>query len=308
MTASFTCGWVALMGPPNAGKSTLLNSCLKQKVAIVSPRPQTTRTRITGILSDGDSQIIFMDTPGMHQTRGKMTRLMVQSAWQAMDGADALGVILDADIYARRPEFLDKDIALLRAPIAEETRPVFVLANKTDLLGDKSRLLPLLEQLHGIWPRAELFPVSALTRDGLPAFLAAVKAALPEGEAQFPPDQVSTLPLRFMAAELIREKLFCSLRQELPYHTAVDIETWEEDPSTGHVTIQAVVYVGRPSHKGMVIGRGGRHLKQVGQSARKDIMELLERGVHLEIWVKVRENWVEDASFLHALGLGLREN
>jgi GTP-binding protein Era len=296
------------MGPPNAGKSTLLNSCLQQKVAIVSPRPQTTRTRITGILSEADAQIIFMDTPGLHQTRGKMTRLMVQSAWQAMDGADALGIILDADMYARRPEFLDKDIALLRAPVAAETRPVFVLANKTDLLGDKSRLLPLLEQLHDIWPGAELFPVSALSKDGLPPFLAALKAVLPEREAQFPTDQISTLPLRFMAAELIREKLFCSLRQELPYHTAVDIETWEEDPATGHVTIQAVIYVGRPSHKGMVIGRAGQHLKQVGQSARKEIMELLERRTHLEIWVKVRENWVEDVSFLHSLGLGAGEN
>jgi GTP-binding protein Era len=307
MTASFTCGWVALLGPPNAGKSTLLNSCLGQKVTIVSPRPQTTRNRITGILSDRESQAIFMDTPGMLRTRGKMTRLMVQSAWQAMDGADVLGIILDADLYARRPDFLDRDIALLRTPIATETRPVLVLANKTDLLGDKSRLLPLLEQLHEIWPRAELFPVSALNRDGLPAFLAAVKAALPEREAQFPPDQISTLPHRFMAAELIREKLFCSLRQELPYHTAVDIETWEEDSATGHVTIQAVVYVGRPSHKAIVIGRGGQHLKQVGQSARKEIMALLERRTHLEIWVKVRENWVEDVSFLHALGLGLKE-
>ena len=307
MTASFTCGWVALLGPPNAGKSTLLNSCLGQKVTIVSPRPQTTRNRITGILSDAGSQAIFMDTPGMLQARGKMTRLMIQSAWQAMDGADVLGVVLDADLYARRPDFLDKDIALLRTPIAAETRPVLVLANKTDLLGDKSRLLPLLEQLHGLWPRAELFPVSALNRDGLPAFLAAVKAVLPEGEAQFPPDQISTLPQRFMAAELIREKLFCSLRQELPYHTAVDIEAWEEDPASGHLTIQAVVYVGRPSHKAMVIGRGGQHLKQVGQSARKEIMALLERRTRLEIWVKVRENWVEDVSFLHALGLGLRE-
>ncbi|MDR2076173.1 MAG: GTPase Era [Desulfovibrio sp.] len=307
MTASFTCGWVALMGPPNAGKSTLLNSCLGQKVAIVSPRPQTTRNRITGILSDRDAQVIFMDTPGMHQTRGKMTRLMVQTAWQAMDGADALGVVLDADMYARRPEFLDKDISLLREPVAEEERPVFALVNKTDLLGDKSRLLPLLERLHGVWPRAELFPVSALTRDGLPAFLAALKAALPAGEPQFPQDQVSTLPLRFLAAELIREKLFCALRQELPYHTAVDIETWDEDPAGGQVAIRAVVYVGRPSHKAMVIGRGGRLLKQVGQSARKEIMELLDRRTRLDIWVKVRENWVEDVSFLHSLGLGLRE-
>ncbi|MDR2161439.1 MAG: GTPase Era [Desulfovibrio sp.] len=308
MTAPFTCGGVALLGPPNAGKSTLLNACVGQKMAIVSPRPQTTRNKITGILSDKDSQIIFMDTPGIHhQARGKMTRLMLQSAWEAAEEADALWVILDADLYARRPEFLDNDLIPLRATIAAERRPVFVLANKADLLGDKSRLLPLLESLHELWPAAELFPVSALTGEGLPVLLAELKAVLPEAEARFPADQVSTLPLRFLAAELIREKLFCSLRQEIPYHTAVDIEAWEEDTATGHVSIQAVVYVGRPSHKAIVIGRGGRNLKQVGQSAREEIMKLLERRARLDIWVKVREGWVEDVSFLHALGLGLGE-
>ena len=302
----FRCGWVALMGPPNAGKSTLLNASLGQKVAIVSPRPQTTRNQITGILSDKDAQIIFMDTPGIHQMRGKMNRVLLQSAWQAMESADALGVILDADMYARKPEYLEKDLAPLREPVAAETRPVFVVANKVDLLGDKSRLLPLLERLHEWWPKAEIFPVSALKGEGLPQWLAALKKILPEGEAQFPPDQLSTLPMRFMAAEIIREKLFLGLRQELPYSTAVDIEAWEEDPETGHVTIHAVIYVGRSSHKSMVIGHAGKHIKLVGQTARKDIMELLDRKVHLELWVKVKENWVEDASFLHALGLGVQ--
>lgn len=302
----FRCGWVALMGPPNAGKSTLLNASLGQKVAIVSPRPQTTRNQITGILSDKDAQIIFMDTPGIHQMRGKMNRVLLQSAWQAMESADALGVILDADMYARKPEYMEKDLAPLREPIAVETRPVFVIANKVDLLGDKSRLLPLLERLHDWWPKAEIFPISALKGDGLPQWIAALKKVLPEGEAQFPPDQLSTLPMRFMAAEIIREKLFLGLRQELPYSTAVDIEAWEEDPQTGHVTIHAVIYVGRSSHKSMVIGHAGKHIKLVGQTARKDIMELLDRKVHLELWVKVKENWVEDASFLHALGLGVQ--
>ena len=301
---AFKCGWVALMGPPNAGKSTLLNRYLGQKVAIVSPRPQTTRNQITGILSEKDAQVIFLDTPGIHQLRGKMNRFFLQSAWQAMESADVLGIILDADLYARKPEYLDKDIAPLREPIAAEKRPVFVIANKVDMLGDKSRLLPLLETLHACWPAAEMFPVSALTGDGLPPLLAAVKKALPEGEAQFPEDQLSTLPMRFMAAEIVREKLFLSLRQELPYSTAVDIEAWEEDFDRGHVTIHAVIYVGRTSHKSMVIGHAGKNIKQVGQTARKEIMELLDRKVHLELWVKVKENWIEDAAFLQSLGLG----
>ena len=301
---AFTCGWVALMGPPNAGKSTLLNRYLGQKVAIVSPRPQTTRNQITGILSDKDSQVIFLDTPGVHQLRGKMNRMLLQSAWQAMESADALGIILDADLYARKPEYLDKDIAPLREPIAAEKRPVFVIANKVDLLGDKSRLLPLLETLHSYWPAAEIFPVSSLTGVGLPALLSAIKKALPEGEAQFPDDQISTLPMRFMAAEIVREKLFLKLRQEVPYTTTVDIESWEEDAERGHVTIHAVIYVGRPSHKAMVIGHAGQTIKQVGQAARKEIAELIERKVHLELWVKVKENWIDDAAFLHALGLG----
>lgn len=304
----FRCGWVALMGPPNAGKSTLMNACLGQKVAIVSPRPQTTRNQITGILSDKEAQAIFMDTPGIHQLRGKMNRMLVQSAWQAMDGADVLGIIIDADLYAKNPGYFAKDIAPLKEPIAADKRPVFVLANKVDLLGDKSKLLPLLEEIHGMWPRAEIYPVSALTKEGLPGVVEAIKKALPEGEPQFPADQLSTLPMRFMAAEIIREKLFMSLRQELPYSTAVDIEAWQEDPETGHVTINAIIYVGRASHKSMVIGHAGQNLKVVGQTARKEIMELLERKVHLELWVKVRENWVEDAAFLHSLGLGLQEN
>ena len=307
-TTPFRCGWVALMGPPNAGKSTLLNKYLGQKVAIVSPRPQTTRNQITGILSDDDAQVIFMDTPGIHQLRGKMNRLLLQSAWQAMEGADVLAIMLDADMYAKNPDYLQNDLKPLIEPIKDEKRPVFVLANKVDLLGDKTKLLPLLQVVHEYWPHAELYPISALSGEGMPNLLEAMKKALPEAEAQFPTDQLSTLPMRFMAAEIVREKLFISLRQELPYSTAVDIEAWEEDPKTGHVTINAIIYVGRASHKSMVIGHAGQNLKQVGQTARKDIMELLDRKVHLELWVKVRENWVDDVSFLHMLGLGLNED
>jgi GTP-binding protein Era len=290
------------MGPPNAGKSTFLNKCLGQKVSIVSPRPQTTRNRITGILSGKDAQVIFIDTPGIHQPHGTTHRLMTRAAWDALDGADALGVILDADLYARKAEFLENDIEPLRAPVAAEQRPVFVIANKVDLLGDKSRLLPLLERLHGIWPEAGLFPVSAADGEGLPALLAAIKSVLPPRPSLFPEDTLSTAPLRFMAAEIVREQLFLTLRQELPYFTTVEIEAWDEDGEAGDVEIHAVIHVARSTHKAMVIGRGGQNIKRIGQAARMEIMELLGRKTHLRLWVKVRDSRAEEAAFLRSFG------
>lgn len=303
-SSAYRCGWVAIMGPPNAGKSTLLNALLGQKVAIVTPKAQTTRNRITGILSGPDAQVIFMDTPGIHTTRGKMNRLMSQTAWEASKEADILMVMLDAELYLRRPEYMEKDIKPLLEAIRAETRPVLVLANKVDLIGDKSRLLPLMEQLHGTWPLAELFPVSALNEVGLEGLLAKIKKELPEGAAQFPEDQLSTVPVRFMAAESIREKLFLNLHQELPYAIAVDIENWEEDPSRNLTIINAAIYVTRPSQKAIVIGKGGASLKKIGQAARLEIADILGTKVHLELWVKVREDWTEDMGFLHSLALG----
>ena len=292
------------MGPPNAGKSTLLNSLLGQKVAIVTPKAQTTRNRITGILSDAETQVIFMDTPGIHVTRGKMNRLLSQTAWEASKDADIIIVMLDAELYLRRPEYMDNDIKPLLEAIKAETRPVLVLANKVDLIGDKSKLLPLMEQLHETWPLAELFPISALNEVGLEALLAKIKRELPEGEPQFPEDQLSTLPVRFMAAESIREKLFINLHQELPYSIAVDIENWEEDPERNLTIINAAIYVTRSSQKAIVIGKGGQNLKKIGQAARLEIAEILGTKVHLELWVKVREDWTEDLGFLHSLALG----
>lgn len=303
-SSAYRCGWVAIMGPPNAGKSTLLNSLLGQKVAIVTPKAQTTRNRITGILSDSETQVIFMDTPGIHSTRGKMNRLLSQAAWDASKDADIIIVMLDAELYLRRPEYMDNDIKPLLEAIKAETRPILVLANKVDLVGDKSKLLPLMEQLHKTWPLAELFPVSALNETGLDALLAKIKRELPEGEAQFPEDQLSTLPVRFMAAESIREKLFINLHQELPYSIAVDIENWAEDPERNLTIINAAIYVTRSSQKAIVIGKGGQNLKKIGQTARMEIAEILGTKVHLELWVKVREDWTEDLGFLHSLALG----
>ncbi|OXS29436.1 MAG: GTPase Era [Desulfovibrio sp. MES5] len=299
----YRCGWVALMGPPNAGKSTLLNSILGQKVTIVTPKPQTTRNQIVGIHTDEDSQIIFMDTPGLTQVRGRLSKTMIQAVWQSLGQADIIMPVLDAHMYIRHPEFLDRDLAPVAQALASDERPMIVVVNKVDLFSDKSRMLPLLTKLHEMWPKAEIFPVSALRRDGLTELVALINKKLPKGVAQFPEDQISTAPLRFMTAEIIREKLFLHLRQEVPYSVAVDVENWEEDEERGQTVIHATIYVARPMHKAMVIGRAGQSIKVIGTEARKDIQTLVGGKVHLELWVKVREHWTEDAAFLRDLGM-----
>jgi len=295
---------VAIMGPPNAGKSTLLNALIGQKVSIVTPRAQTTRNQIVGILSEPDVQVIFMDTPGLTRARGQMPKLMLQSAWQSMDRADVLLLVLDGDLYLRKPEFLERDTAALARALVADERLLIILVNKVDKFADKSRMLPLLERLQSMWPKAELFPASALLRDGLPELSALIRKMLPAGPAQFPEEQLSTASVRFMSAEIIREQLFLRLMQEAPYSTAVEIERWEELEDEGRTLVHAVIYVGRPSHKGMIIGKGGAGIKAIGSAARLEMQELLGRKVHLELWVKVREHWTEDPLFLRELGLG----
>ena len=298
------CGWVAITGPPNAGKSTLLNALIGQKVSIVTPRAQTTRNQIVGILNEPGAQVIFMDTPGLTRARGHLPKMMLQSVWRSMDTADVLLLILDCELYLRKPEFLARDTEALDRALAADERPLIVMINKVDKFADKSRMLPLLERLQAMWPNAELFPASALLRDGLPELAALIVKKLPAGPAQFPEEQLSTASVRFMAAEIIREKLFLRLAQEVPYSAAVDIENWEEPEDVDRVLVQAVIYVGRPSHKAMVIGRGGAGIKEIGSAARREMQELLCRKVHLELWVKVREGWTEDPHFMRSLGLG----
>ncbi|MBI9079278.1 MAG: GTPase Era [Pseudodesulfovibrio sp.] len=297
-------GMVALIGPPNAGKSTLMNQYLGQKVAIVSPKPQTTRNRISGILTTDDSQIVFLDTPGIHQLRGKMNRFLLESAWSALSSADVVVVLIDAYLYSTKPNLLEKEIAPLVKPIAESGRPVLVAVNKIDRVKDKPKLLPVLSRIAELWPKAEYIPVSALRGQGTEDLLKRILAFVPEGPAMFPEDQISTAPLRFMASEIIREKLFYSLRQELPYSTAVEIEVWDETSRDDMVLVNAIIYTSRKSHKGMIIGKQGSNLKQIGTDARKDIAELVGTKIHLEIWVKVREGWTEDPGFLRTIGLG----
>ena len=306
MATAHRCGWVALMGPPNAGKSTLTNALVGQKVAIVTAKPQTTRNRIVGILTQKDAQVIFMDTPGVHalrgQTRGQLGKIMVQSAWQSFAVANCIVLVIDGDLYLRKPDFMERDLAHLIQPLAEEERPVVVVVNKVDLFHDKSRMLPLLESVAQMFPKAEIFPASALRRNGVEQLLELIRSHLPEGEAQFPEDQLSTAPMKFMAAEIIREKLFEKLYQEVPYSVAVDVEVWDEEDD--RVLIHAAIYVAKPSHKAMVIGRAGEGIKAIGTAARKEIRDLVDKKVHLELWVKVREDWVDDPQFLHSLGFG----
>ncbi len=299
--AEYRCGWVALAGPPNAGKSTLLNALLGQKVTIVTPKPQTTRNQIVGIFTDAEAQIIFMDTPGMAQLRGRLSKTMIQAVWQSLNQADVVLLVLDAHLYIRHPEFLERDLAPLGESIAGDERPTIIVPNKVDLFADKSRMLPLLTRAHELWPRAEIFPVSAQSGDGLVELRTLIESRLPVGPAQFPEDQVSTASLRFLAAEIIREKLFLYLHQEVPYGVAVEVESWQEDPERGLTVIHAVIYVARPMYKAMVIGKGGSGIKKIGSEARREIRELVDGKVHLELWVKVRENWTEDEAFLREL-------
>jgi len=308
METTHRCGWVALMGPPNAGKSTLTNALVGHKVAIVTSKPQTTRNRITGILTEPDAQVIFMDTPGVHamrgHTRGQLGKLMIQSAWQSFSAANLILVVVDADLYLRHEDFLEKDLAPLLKPLEEEERPVIVAVNKVDLFHDKARMLPLLTRLSEMLPHAEIFPLSALRRDGIRELRKLVIERLPEGPAQFPADQLSTVPVRFMAAEIIREQLFEKLYQEVPYAVAVEIEQWDEPDDGSQIVVHAAIYVARPSHKAMVIGRAGAGIKAIGTAARKAMIDLTGKKVHLELWVKVREDWVEDTHFLHEMGFG----
>lgn len=294
-------GTAVFLGPPNAGKSTLLNQLLGQKLAIVTSKPQTTRNQIPGIHTDDDSQIIFLDTPGVHRLRGRMNRFLLQSAWQGVDQSDVIVILADAAAYSKKPFLLEKELEPIIKGVKSAHQKVLIALNKVDVVKDKEKLFPVMEKLAELWPEAEIVPISALRGQGVDIILQKVKDAIPEGPPAFPEDQLSTVPLRFMAAEIIREKLFQNLRQELPYTTAVEIEQWEEEPN--RIRIGALIYVARSGHKAMVIGKQGYNLKKIGTLARKELNDVLDNNVFLEMWVKVRSNWTEDPGFLRSIGL-----
>ena len=297
-------GHVVMLGPTNAGKSTLLNRLIGQKISIVSPKPQTTRNSISGIITQGDVQAVFLDTPGLHRQKRGIAPLLLRSAYAALGQADVVLLILDAAQYARRLDGLAPDLRPIVKAVGDGRLPVLIALNKADVVREKARLLPVLAAVSEALPAAEIFPISALTGLGVDDLLTALLSRLPQGAHQFDPDEVSTAPVRFLAAEIVREKLFLALGEELPYSTAVTVEDWDEKSKPGLTKIRAAIHVARESHKPMVIGKGGERIKDVGQKARADIEEMLGGQVFLELWVRVSQDWTDDRAFLRDLGLG----
>lgn len=288
-------GVVALIGRPNAGKSTLLNRAIGMKIAIVSDKPQTTRTRITGVLTRAEGQIVFLDTPGIHKPGYKLNRRMMAIVTDALSTVDLILLMIDATKPMGHGDQFVLDM-MKRVP----TR-AFLLLNKVDALRDKSKLLPLIGRYTKEREFAEVIPTSALKGDGVEVMLTKVLEYLPEAPLLYPEDEMTDQPERVLAAELVREKILELTAEELPYVTAVVTERWEEAEDI--TRIHCLIYVERPSHRAIVIGRAGARLKQIGTAARADIEKLLGRHVFLNLFVKVREHWRDDERALNELGI-----
>jgi len=286
---------VALIGRPNAGKSTLLNRIIGEKIAIVSDKPQTTRTRITGVLTRPEGQIVFLDTPGIHKPGYKLNRRMMAIVTDALSTVDLILLMIDATKPMGHGDQFVLDM-LKRV----ETR-AFLLPNKVDALRDKTRLLPLIGRYTVEREFAEVIPISALTGDGAELLVRKIFEQLPAGPMLYPEDEMTDQPERVLAAELVREKILQATGEELPYVTAVVTERWEDGPDI--TRIHCLIYVERPSHKAIVIGKSGARLKEIGTAARADIEKLLGRRVFLNLFVKVRERWRDDERALDELGI-----
>jgi GTP-binding protein Era len=288
-------GFVALIGAPNAGKSTLLNSLVGSKVTIVSRKVQTTRALIRGIALEGKAQLIFVDTPGIFAPKRRLDRAMVTSAWSGAHDADLVGVLIDAR------KGLDEEAEAILGRLAEVRQPKVLILNKIDLVA-KELLLMLANTANEKVTFEATFMISALNGDGIADLKRWLAERVPPGPWLYPPDQMSDAPLRQLAAEITREKLFERLHQELPYHSTVETEVWKE-LRKGDIRIEQTIYVERESQRKIVLGKGGRTIKSIGEAARKEIAELVEGKVHLFLFVKVREGWGEDPERYRAMGL-----
>jgi GTPase len=292
--ADYRCGFAAIVGRPNVGKSTLLNALLGRKISIVSPKPQTTRHRILGILTRPEAQVIFVDTPGLHAgARRAMNRHMNRAALVSLQDADVNVFVVEA------LRWTDEDQRVLDE-LVKQKRPIILILSKTDKVFPKERLLPFIEELNRRATFAEVVPLSALKRSNIEQLPAAIARYLPQSPPHFPEDQVTDRSQQFQAAEIVREKLTLRLRQELPYGLTVVLEQFKEEE--GRLLINAVIWVERSGQKAIVIGNGGEQLKEVGRAARIEMNELFKLPVHLELWVKVKENWSDNETALRQLG------
>ncbi len=289
------CGLVAVVGAPNAGKSTLVNALVGQKIAIVSPKAQTTRTRLMGIAILGEVQILLLDTPGIFAPRRRLDRAMVAAAWGGAQDADLIALVVDAEtgFSARIEEMLDT--------LKSRSEPRILVLNKVDVT-PKEQLLTLTARLSERLQFEEIFMVSATTGDGIADLKESLAARMPEGPWHFPADQVSDASERMLAAEVTREQLYLQLHAELPYASAVETERYEERKD-GSAVIHQQILVGRPTQRAIVLGKGGTRIKQIGAAARAELERLLERKVHLFLHVKVKPDWEEDRGLYREIGL-----
>jgi GTP-binding protein Era len=291
----FRSGFVAIIGRPNVGKSTLLNTVLGQKIAITSSKPQTTRNRILGIHNQADAQILFLDTPGIHRAKGLLNRYMVEQALSACGDVDAILFLVEAD----DPPGGGDDYVL--ELIAQSKVPVVLVINKVDLV-ERPKLLPLIDTYARRFDFKEIVPVSALTGEGVEDLVAALVHYLPAGPRYYPEDAVTDLPERFIVGEMVREQVLKHTHDEIPYGVAVEVEGFTEKPEKNLVVIEAVVYVSREGHRKIILGRGGRKLKAIGQAARQDMERMLGTRVFLDLLVKVEKNWTETQRMLKRFG------
>ncbi|MEZ5952774.1 MAG: GTPase Era [Hyphomonas sp.] len=302
-------GFCAIIGAPNAGKSTLTNALVGAKVAIVTHKVQTTRFPVRGVMQTGHTQVVLVDTPGIFAAKRRLDRAMVKAAWSGAEDADAVVHLVDASAWvsdragkvtAAQKHSIEDDRRVIEQ-IKASGRKALLALNKIDLF-PHDQVLPVIAELNAADVYEEVFMISAENGDGVEQLEKAIAARMPEGPALYPPDQVADLPMRLLAAEVTREKLMLRLHQELPYQLMVETESWEERKD-GSVRVQQVIIVGRENHKSMVLGKGGASIKEIGRLAREELSEMLERKVHLFLFVKVDERWQERRESYQGLGL-----
>ncbi len=289
------CGLIAILGAPNAGKSTLVNRLAGSKVTIVSPKPQTTRFRVRAVVMRGESQLVLVDTPGIFTPRRRLDRAMVAAAWGGAQDADVALLIVDARAGLTEP------LRAIVERLGKTRRPIWLVLNKTDLI-PRERLLPLTAELHQLLPFAETFMISAEKGEGLDLLLDRLAQTMPPGPFLFPEDDLTDLPNRMLAAEIVREQILRQTHQEVPHHASVETETWTEKPD-GSVRIDCTIYIARASQKAILIGDKGSRIREIGRLARMELIKLLERPVHLFLNVKEKPDWDETAARIRAIGL-----